>query len=780
MNNSIGRDHPKRMVKENKISVINHPDYQSEVERLEFTKIYIDTILESSKGNKEGFKENIKQAFVDLDYLDSSLSYINILTNARFFEMTSNELEKLESIKNSPYFARINFSKSKGEQEEILYIGKTSLYNRDNQMPIIVDWRSPVANVYYDGRIGEVSYEVNEEERKGFLALKRQYKIEQGALREIRDIDLTTHDELLQESLSGKADNRLTEIVSTIQKEQNEVIRAPLKKPIVVQGAAGSGKTTIALHRISYFLYTFSETFLPEKLMILAPNRLYNEYISAVLPDLGVDRIKQTTFIDFILESLGKKVKIASQEDKLLSLMNDEDDSEVVRIASEFKGSFEMKTLLDHYIKEIEQTLVPTEDFVVEKFRLKKGKKIEHLFLKEYNYLPVYQRLDKIRKLLSSDLKTKKKQILSKLEDKYDDALERALYGIKNESKRKKKVSALIDRKVDRLQLVQEETKVAVRNYFKSIHKRDLFSLYKELMTSQEKLFKYSSLDEESANRIATYCSTLFSKNRYEIEDLAPLYYLRAKLIGIDPDLKMKAVFIDEAQDYSYFQFVALKEGLETNLFTIVGDLAQGIHAYRGLNSWTPLVERIFPESNYHSLQRSYRTTIEIMELANEILSLMPEELPSVNPVVRHGDKPQFTHIDPMNKNKLKEVLVKDITELELKEYHSIAIIGKTNGECQYIYRLLEKSGLEVQLLKDTDDMKKGHFVIVPSYLSKGLEFDVVLLVSIDKPYTRKELDIKLLYVSMTRPMHQLRMYGHEPSDFLLDKVISTSFNIVK
>lgn len=249
------------MTEKYKTSILDHADYQKEVERLEFTKLYIKTILEASRENKQSFTENIKQAFVDLDYLDSSLSYINILTNAKFLELAGNELERLESILNKPYFSRINFKKQEDEVEEILYIGKTSLYDRENQMPIIVDWRSPIANVYYDGRLGEVSYEVNGEQREGYLSLKRQYEIEEGKLKAFHDIDLTTHDDLLQKSLSGKADNRLTEIVTTIQKEQNEVIRASLQHPIIVQGAAGSGKTTIALHRISYFLYTFGERF---------------------------------------------------------------------------------------------------------------------------------------------------------------------------------------------------------------------------------------------------------------------------------------------------------------------------------------------------------------------------------------------------------------------------------------------------------------------------------------------------------------------------------------
>ncbi|WP_264806030.1 RNA polymerase recycling motor HelD [Cytobacillus sp. NCCP-133] len=758
--------------------IYEHPDYQAEVQHLEFTKVYIKSILESSKGSRSNFKENIKQAFVDLDYLDSSLSYINILTNAKFLEMAEGELERLESILNKPYFSRINFQRDAGGKEEILYIGKTSLYDRENQMPIIVDWRSPIANVYYDGRLGSVSYEVNGEEKEGYLSLKRQFNIEKGTLKDIRDVDLTTHDELLQESLAGKADNRLTEIVSTIQKEQNDVIRASLDHPIIVQGAAGSGKTTIALHRISYFLYTAGENFQPDKLMILAPNRLFIDYISEVLPELGVNRIKQTTFIDYMRESLGGKLKIASPGSKLLALVGNAADSDKIKWVSALKGSLQFKELLDKYMADIVSELAPSEDFKVEKFRLMKGAKLKRLFLKEYRYMPVYARLDKIKALLANHLKTKRKTILTMLEEKYDEALERALYNIKDAEKRKKKVTSLMDQKEKRIESIKTEARTAVNRYMKHFAKTAVFTLYKDLMTSKEKLQKYSGLSMEEASQLAAYSSFIFKKGVYELEDLAPLYYLKSKLVGIDPALKMKSVFIDEAQDYSYFQFAAMKEGMETELFTIVGDLAQGIHAYRGLNSWEPLLNEVFPSANYYSLQKSYRTTVEIMELANDILSIMKEDLPKVEPVVRHGYKPVFYKMDPADRKQIVDYIERDVSDLYSQDLNSIAIIGRTEKECVALAAILESGSIKTQLLDESEDIKKGHVAIVPSYLAKGLEFDAVLMISLNEEYTEQELDIKLLYVAMTRPMHRLYLYGKDPSDFLLNKSDKSHYKI--
>ena len=761
-------------------SVREHKDYQTEIEHLEFTKEYIKNVLEMSKGNKEQFVENLKEAFADLDTSDSSLSYMTLLTNAQYLELAESELERLASVIGKPYFSRINFTSSGDSNEEILYIGKASLFDRVNQIPIIVDWRSPIASVYYDGRLGDVTYDAYGERQSGYLSLKRQYEIENGFLKEIRDIDLTTHDELLQKSLSGKADNRLTEIVATIQNEQNEVIRASLKHPIIVQGAAGSGKTTIALHRISYFLYSSGYRFPPEKLMILAPNRLFIDYISAVLPDLGVNKIKQTTYVDFMRACLGKKMKLLSPNSKLLALLKGEEKTKWIHWVSSYKGSLDFKALIDHYIKDIEENLAPSQDFIIEKSLLMKGKKIKRLFLKEFHYLPIYKRLDKIKNLLANDLRIKKLVILNKINSKYDEALDKALYNTRMDpDRRREKVVFIMDTKEKRIKTVEQESKAAVKNYLEPFVKKDIFTLYKDLMTSPKLLQKFSStLSEMECKKLSRYGQKVFEKKALELEDLAPLFYMKAKLEGIDEKYKMKSIFIDEAQDYSYFQFAALKEGFETDLFTIVGDLAQGIHSYRGLNSWEPLVKDIFPNANYHALQKSYRTTVEIMELANDILAIMGKDLPIVQPVIRHGDKPRFTKIDPEHLQQVRETLENDIHLLKKEELNSIAIIGRTDSDCVRIHKILENSNLPIQLLVEKEDMKKGSVVILPSYLSKGLEFDAVLIVTLEEKYSEEEIDIKLLYVAMTRPMHRLYLYGRAQSDLLLDKVLGLHFDM--
>ncbi len=736
-----------------------HPDFEQEQERLTYTKHYMKQLLDESMRDVKSAQENIRHAMADLDYLDSSLSYMNILTNARFFEMARSQKEGLEAIQQKPYFARIHFQKD-GEDSEMLYIGKTSLFHRETQEPIIVDWRSPVANVYYDGRLGDIEYDVREERFAGHLFSKRQYIIEHGELQSVRDIDLTTNDELLQDALAGKADVRLTEIVSTIQAEQNEIIRAHLKQPILVQGAAGSGKTTIALHRISYFLYTMGEHFPADKLMILAPSKLFMDYIADVLPELGVSQICQTTFADYVLQATGIKVKLSDSNSKLAALTEQTIPDEQMLWLSQMKGSLDYKDLLDLYVTKYEREIAALfEDLFIEKYRIMKGARLKKLFLVDFAYMPIEKRLERIKTILLSHVRQKKKEILLMLNQKYDDALDKALFGIRDDAKRKSEVTKFIDERDRRIPLIEKESKSTASVYMRRFKKASIKTMYRNFVTDSVFFEMHaSSWNEEQIQSFHKH----HVRDTWELEDLAPLYYLHSKVKGISDQWKMRVVFIDEVQDYSIFQLAALKEGLNTDMFTMVGDLAQGIHSYRALTSWDPVVE-LFPRATYTTLQKSYRTTIEIMEMANTILLQMEEGLPLVEPVVRHGIPPAFHEMKKLDARKIASLL----TEIRERGHHSIALICKTTKEAARIAHILNDE-FPVQLLTDHSDIDQQKLLIVPSHLAKGLEFDAVLVTALDEPFRPHSIDRKLLYVAMTRPMHELHLIGPSYSHFLL------------
>ncbi|MCG7335730.1 AAA family ATPase [Sporosarcina sp. ACRSM] len=729
-----------------------HPDFEFEYQRLDYTKQYMQQLLEESRREVKSSQEEIRQSMADLDYLDSSLSYINILTNARFFEMARSQKEGLEAIQQKPYFARIHFQKE-GDMDEFLYIGKTSLFHRETQEPIIVDWRSPVANVYYDGRLGDLTYQVHDETFKGHLFSKRQYKIEDGELLAIRDIDLTTNDELLQEALAGKADTRLTEIVSTIQAEQNAIIRANLKQPIIVQGAAGSGKTTIALHRISYFLYTMGEHFPSDKLMILAPSKLFMDYIADVLPELGVGRICQMTYAEYVLQATGLNLKLTDPNSKLEWLTETDVLENRHLFSTSVKGTLAYRDIMQRYVKRLELEMAELfEDIYIEKYRIMKATRLKKLFLDEFAYMPVEKRLERIKIIVQNDVKRKRKQLLDKLTAKYEEALDKVLYGTRDAEKRKAKLTKILEERDERLPSIEKEGRTTVSVYMRRFKKFNIKKLYRNWLSDKqlqmELAFQWS--EEERAIFFAEH-----KKERWEIEDLASLYYLHAKLKGVSVQWKMRVVFIDEVQDYSEFQLAALKDGLETDMFTLVGDLAQGIHSYRSLTSWDP-VKAIFPRATYTTLQKSYRTTIEIMDLANQVLAEMDEELPLVEPVVRHGREPEFHTMTTFETDRICQ-LYHDILD---RGHRSVALICKTRAEAERNYTRLHDAGVPIQLLEEQSDISADHLLIVPSHLAKGLEFDAVLIAAFDEPFRDHPIDRKLLYVAMTRPMHELHLLG--------------------
>ena len=753
------------MTKESNI----HPDFSTESERLEFTKRYIDVVISTSQTSKEKYKENMEKAFGDIDWGESSAAYIDILTNSSFFEMSKEELESLLKAKTKPYFARIDFRHEASDKVEKHYIGKTSLYQRESQEQIIVDWRSPIANLYYEGRIGDVSYEAEDETYEGDLSLKRQYMIEDGLLKEIRDIDLTTTDELLQDSLAKSSSNRLTEIISTIQEEQNRIIRADLNKPIIVQGAAGSGKTTIALHRISYFIYNYKQHFDPKQLMILAPSNLFIDYISEALPELGVDRVRQTTFTDYVMTCLEKKLTLV-EDNKLIQLIETHNEEvETTSWISGMKGSKGFRRILDTYIEEIEQRFYTSKDFYVDKYKLYTAKKFTHLFKEEYTYMPVYRRMDKLKVLLQSYVRSNKKQMVEGVEKFFDERIETALFQRTQAANRKEYVSKALDKKSERVVEIKKAIRTSVSGYMKQFEKKNLDQYFLELFSDPARLVSYSKgeLSRNQAEELCHYTLKYAKKKKYEVEDLAILLYLQSHLFGIDKFYKAKNIVIDEAQDYSYLQLYSLKRALETDMFTLVGDLAQGIHSYRGLQSWEPVYRDVFPRATYTELQKSYRTTIEIMEEANKLLNLLPYDFPKVNPVVRHGDSPTFDEYVEIEK--LASIIEEKVVDGRKKGFQTFAVIGKSMKDCVKISEILhERQPGKVKLLEEQESIPKDQIVVVPSYLSKGLEFDVVIIAAVDEAFNpENELDIKLQYVAMTRPLHKLAFIGKRREQFI-------------
>ncbi len=763
------------------MQVSEHAAYQEETERFKYTMDYVEKSFQETLRKKENIDHEVEWSKKHLSS-DSSQDYINLMISITLQNSISLKMRNLEDAKHKPYFARLDFQEEGKNDIEKLYIGKMCLSRDEDQELIIIDWRAPVANLYYDGRLGQASYVCPEGTIQGEIRLKRQFSIDQGMLQGIFDIDIATADELLQNNLGAKADHRLKDIVSTIQTEQNSIIRADMWTPLIVQGAAGSGKTTIALHRIAYLIYTYEKKFDPENFMIIAPNRLFLNYISDVLPDLGVEKVKQTTFEDFAMELIGKKFKVKDGHEKLTAFVNHNGTQQErernlhIKEASLLKASMVFKNILDDYIATIEQAFIPREDFTMASQVLFEYEEINRLFLEEYRRLPLVKRIHEIKKHLTNRLKLQKHSIISHIEEECYEKIKQLKIKMKDTEERQRLIIEELDKKDDWIGKIEKYAKKAVNEYVKKISKVNPFQYYKDFFTRPAiacEIMQNRGVNRQIAQFFIDYSSKLLASGWIELEDFAPIIYLKYRIYGMDEKIPVRHIVIDEAQDFSVFQFYVLKKIVKDSSFTILGDLCQGIHSYRGTKDWQDVQTNAFEQgkSQMLTLEQSYRTTVEIMQAANKVISCMKDKnLVMAKPVVRHGEA-----VEILQRESIKEIaqdIKAKIHELQKKDYKSIAVICKTMEEGRAIHGYFKKmkgdQGLP-SLITGKEKEYRGGVVIVPSYLAKGLEFDAVMIANADaQAYKEEELDIKLLYVSMTRPLHKLYIYYHRELSPLL------------
>ena len=698
--------------------------------------------------NKIAEEENLIEE--DLKNADMNYSLEDMAKGEILFAKVK-KLEDIKKIKNVPYFARMDFKEDARKMEK-LYIGKISILDSKTAEPIIVDWRAPISNLYYEGKIGKAEYECLGNKIKGEILLKRQYIIEDKKLKKYVDINVTGNDELLQNALEEKADDRLKNIVATIQDEQNKIIRADINSPLIVQGVAGSGKTTIALHRIAYLIYNYEKEFKPDEFMIIAPTKFFLNYISNILPDLGVDNVKQCTFEDFAYDVIGKKLKISDNNEKLVIIVNKDFDEinkgkvDIMIKEAKFKSSINFKKIIDEYLSEIENNYIPKSNFCYKNYEIMKYNDIDYLFKHTYKMYNFDNRIHEIEKNLVSEFKRKSPEIIEKLRKERSEAIKDLT---QDERIR------VYDEYDKEIKVIEKNYKKIIKNYLSQIPKKDCVQYYKEFID------KYLQNSNEVMQYLKENTLANLKKNEVSFEDLAPIMYIQFKIFGIKDKCKIKHVVVDEAQDYGEFQFDVLKTILNSNSMTILGDIAQGVHYYRGIENWKRFIDVEFNnvKTVYTTLNKTYRTTKEIMDIANSVINKLPEY-----------EKEYIVLGDPVinRKNSINIEKVKDEKSLansinirideHLKQgYKSIAIIGKDMHECEKIEKELGKLRNDVKLIKGKDSEYNSGISIVPSYLAKGLEFDCVIISNANNSkYTSSTLDIKLLYVTITRAMSKL------------------------
>ena len=758
-------------------------ELKQEKERLKSTIQTVETLLRGVDEREDSQRKDTMDAITNLSYSDIS-QQLGFMTAAAQNKVDAGERRRqyLRAARQ-PYFSRIDFAEEHAGIPQPFYIGKSGLSDRTGRQ-IVVDWRTPIADIYYANTIGKVSYMAPKGEIKGELSLKRHYLIEDGKLESMMDVDVSANDDFLQMALGDSKDNRLKDIVSTIQSEQNEIIRAPLDVPLVVQGVAGSGKTTIALHRIAYLIYTYQSEFTAHDFLIIAPNNLFLDYISAVLPELGVEQVRQCTFADLAGKVTGEKYKLVDSNARLITLLSpdvSEEEKALIEESSRFKGSMAFLKVLEQYVLELTEKIIPDKDFVLWGHVLAASSEIRSIIFLRTD-AGWEKRLQDLRDRLNMEVRKMRGKIEEELQKPFDEEIEHLRYHMAAGEDRRLRIVSLINRREQAETEFRKECKTAVTAYMNGFPKINAGKDYRRLLSDQEKLCRLShnAVTPDAAAYMARQCRLMSKKNLVEIEDLAPLMLLHARLKGVDDTIRARFAAIDEAQDFSELQFAVLKQVLRTDRFSIFGDLSQGIHGYRGVSSWESLCRNVFHGiCQYRVLEQSYRTTIEIMDFANKVLAhIHNETLVHAKPLVRHGDLPQCRSL--FSGKQLLEAIAQRIKEHVESGYSSIAVVTKTDADAQKLYRGLLSAFPGIQLLKDGDTAYGGGIMVLPAHLSKGLEFDAVIVTCLNDDYADSNLDIKLLYVAITRALHRMdvirlsgriQMIPHDSSES--DTVIS-------
>ena len=599
-----------------------------------------------------------------------------------------------------------------------------------------------------------VEYECPDGIIKGDLSKKRVYTIENSILKDYQDIDITTNDEFLQECLNENSEARLKNIISTIQSEQNKIIRAKMSNPLIVQGVAGSGKTTVALHRIAYLVYTYEKEFNPDEFLIIAPNKFFLDYISNVLPDLGVDYVRQQTFEEFMLENIDANFEINPINVELSNIVNQNGKIDLIKKSANFKSSLRFKELIDEFIDKFLKSNLPKGDFKISDIVVFNHDEVIAMFM---NYFKNNSITDS-KKMLTAILQKRVSNIANELIDRLSEQRKSKLYNIdKNLSDDKvKEIRLEIFKETEyEMQQLFKGGKKLVLDYLKNFKIEKVLSIYKKIISDKILFDKYVK-SELYEYILETYKKNIKSK-KVEYEDLAPLFYIQNRFWGNINNLKLGHIVIDEAQDLGEFQFYNFKEIVKPNMsMTILGDISQGIYSYKGINNWNKLNQIVFDnKASIEYLKESYRTSMEIMNEANTIINKIVdnENIILAQPIERHGDKVEHWKIDSED-SKISKIY--EIIKTHLEAGHiNIAVITKDFDESIELHKKLTNYEVDIKLISENLDKYTGGTIIIPSYLSKGLEFDSVIISDSNK-YSENILDTKLLYVACTRAMHTL------------------------
>ncbi len=708
------KDEKKKKMKKGSVRPV--PGLSREAEERQLKEII--GIAQANLNRTEAYARALSEEYHDLveSYGPKDKEALAMLHNTQAqMRERQRDLIRCRKARKTPYFGRIDFKDSGASQEESYYVGRVGISDEASE-PVVIDWRAPLASVYYENNTGTCTYTVKGEGVYSVdLKRKRTYEIVNDQLKDFFDSDVVANDELLTKYLARNKTAVLGEIIATIQEEQNEIIRRTPKRNLIVQGVAGSGKTTVAMHRISYILYNYEEEFRPQDFYIIGSNRILLNYITSVLPDLDVYGVAQMTmeqlFVRLLYEDWDPRfhrIRPIGKKDETACM----------------KGSYGWFHDLEDFCREYEKTAVPHEEIRIEK---------NGVLLMDEASIAAYLR-DNPRVSMQGKINMLNEILQSKLENEVSG----------------KYVSYSPEEK--------KELKRLYRWHFgKDVWKGSIFGLYREFLASQE----------EKGKKVP------FTENAFDLYDLAALAYLYKRIKETDGIREASHVIIDEAQDFGMMAYGALEYCLRGCTYTIMGDVSQNIHYGYGLNDWEDLRKLMLSTNpgGFGLLKKSYRNTVEISHFATEILRHGNFAVYPVEPISRHGNQVTVTKCE--NEDEMLAETEKNIRGWMKEGRETIAVICRDEEEAAMVSaRLGEKLPL-ADSDPETASFTQG-IMVLPVEYTKGLEFDGVLLYHPSaEHYPAEDRYVKLLYVAATRALHELTVVHQGDLTDLIAKPVS-------
>lgn len=672
---------------------MQHSTESDEKAYLEQVKHKLNEALERIDGRVRRYATDIKEQKTYLtehraamDHVEKVSARDSVQQAMRTAETVVATRRRIQKLIRSPYFGRIDFRRH-GEGDPLpVYVGTHAFSDEAAKEHLVFDWRAPVSTMFYDYELGEAHYESPAGRVSGEITLKRQYRIRDGHMEFMLEGGLSIMDDILQQELSRTSDDRMKNIVATIQRDQNAIIRNEDAKVLVIQGVAGSGKTSIALHRIAFLLYRFRESLTSKDILIISPNKVFSDFISNVLPELGEEQIAELEMETLARELLDHKYTFQTALEQSTALIENGDDALRRRIGE--KSSVEFLRKLDEYAAHVLNSRFRAGDVRIGG-HLVPADFIQRMFKKRQD-MPLAGQLRWVAECVEHELNVRRHYEIT--------TAERA--GLKSQIKKFSRDPAL---------------RTLYREFFKWLGKPELF-----------KPGRNSSL---------------------EYADVFPMIYLGIKLKGLaGRDHGIKHLVIDEMQDYAPVQYAVIAKLFRCDK-TILGDENQAVNAFT--SSTSEMISSVFRHAECVRLCKSYRSSCEITRFA---LGISPNsELVAIE---RHGPRPVVSACgDGMEETRR---IRQAIEEFRKGGQHTMGIICKTQKQAEQLHKAVCEDISDVHLLTARSAAFVQGVVVCSVHLSKGLEFDEVVVSNASDSNYSTDLDWNLLYVACTRAMHNL------------------------